>query len=371
MLTKPTNLSLRLIIIKENDIITTNMTKRDKTIIIVNKKSNNLRLDIFLAKKLQLTRSRAQKMILDGLITVRDRYPKKAGDRVKENDKIKINEGHKQEMNNKKLINKPTNKQRGGGKRCKINIEIITEDPDYLVINKPSGLLTHPTLANEPMSVASILAKKYPEIKKVGEDPLLISPLLSERKKSLAPNRPGIIHRLDKEASGLLVVTRTQKMFEHLKQQFKNREIEKEYLVLVHGKVNKDWDEINFPIKRTKNSGRIAAIPKIKRGIITEEGREALTEFTVEKRLVNFTLLRVKIHTGRTHQIRAHLLAYNHPVVGDPIYYQKKQKRKWDEKCGRLFLHCCKLGFVDLENNKKKFEIILPNELNNFLKEIK
>ena len=101
------------------------------------------------------------------------------------------------------------------------------------------------------------------------------------------------------------------------------------------------------------------------------EGKEAKTEFLVEKNFVNFSLLRVKIHTGRMHQIRAHLLAYNHPLVGDPLYFQKKQKRTWDEKLGRLFLHSAKLGFTDLEGNKQEFESPLPKKLEEFLKLLK
>ncbi len=311
----------------------------------------NQRLDIFLTKKLGVSRSQVRKMIDNKQITINDKQPKKAGNLIKDGDKIILS----------KIIKKPklpkTIKQpkpaANSAKYSKLNI--VAETDDYLVINKPSGLLTHPTMARESMSVASVLAKKYPEIKKVGDDP---------------ETRPGIVHRLDKEASGLLVVARTQKMFGCLKEQFKKREIEKEYLVLVHGKIHKDWDEINFPIKRTKNSDRMAAIPYLKDGLTSDDGREAKTEFLVEKRFVNFTLLRVKIYTGRMHQIRTHFLAYNHPIVGDPLYFQKKQKRKWDEKCGRLFLHCCQLGFVNLKNEKKKFTIELPLELESFLKNL-
>ena len=103
----------------------------------------------------------------------------------------------------------------------------------------------------------------------------------------------------------------------------------------------------------------------------TEGSKEARTEFVVEKEFVNFTLLRIKIYTGRMHQIRVHFLAYNHPLVGDPLYFQKKQKRTWDEKLGRLFLHSAKLGFADLAGEKQVFESPLPKELKSFLKELK
>ena len=312
----------------------------------------NQRLDIFLSNKLKITGSQAKKIIDNKQITINNKQPKKAGDTVKSGHEIKLVK-----------VNKiPASKFSKSEKNRKNNIatpklNIVAETDNYLIIDKPTGLLTHqaPQASPAPQALSQILAKNYPGLGQIGDDPKL---------------RPGIVHRFDKEASGLMVVARTQKMFTYLKQQFKNRQVKKEYLVLVHGKVRKDWDEINFPIKRTKNSDRMAAIPKIKRGLAAEEGKEALTEFTVEKRFVNFTLLRVKIHTGRTHQIRAHLLAYNHPVVGDPLYFQKKQKRKWDEKCGRLFLHCSKLGFVDLDNQKKEFMAKLPVELKKFLKEL-
>ncbi|MFH1291618.1 MAG: RNA pseudouridine synthase [bacterium] len=235
-----------------------------------------------------------------------------------------------------------------------LKLKVVDETPDYLVVNKPTGVLVHPTSADEPNTLTKQLLQKYPELKNVGEDKM----------------RPGIVHRLDKDASGLMVVARTQPMFELLKKQFQERQVEKEYLVLVHGKVVADTNEINFPLKRSKN-GRMASIPKTKRGEPTDIGRQSKTEFWVEKRFINFTLLRVKIFTGRTHQIRAHMLAYGHPVVGDLLYYQKKQSRKWDDKLGRLFLHCVKLGFNDPNGQKQNFELNLQKELKDFLKEIK
>ena len=135
----------------------------------------------------------------------------------------------------------------------------------------------------------------------------------------------------------------------------------------MHGRLSKDWDEINFPIGRSDTADRMAAIPQTVKGLATDDGKVASTEFIIEKRFVNFALLRVTIHTGRMHQIRAHMLAYNHPVVGDPLYYHKKRKPAWDEKCGRLFLHSAKLGFVDLSGEKKVFTSPLPAPLAHFL----
>jgi RluA family pseudouridine synthase len=265
--------------------------------------------------------------------------------------------------------------------------KIIAETPDYVVVYKPSGLLTHPTQANEKETLSGWLVKKYPAMKKVGDSLSPPPPSLAEgenKRPTRASSRfagvagraegenmrPGIVHRLDKEASGLLVVARTQKMFNHLKEQFKNRTIEKEYTVLAHGKVAKDWAEINFPIGRSETSAKMAAMPRTVKGQPSAMGKEAATEFEVEQRFVNFTLLKVKIHTGRMHQIRAHLFAYNHPVVGDPLYFQKRRKNDWDKKCGRLFLHCSKLSFTDLGGRKQCFEAALPQELVQFLRQL-
>ena len=300
------------------------------------------RLDVFLSAKLKTTRSQIQKLIDNDLVTINGKTATKTGALVRPTDKIIVN---------KPVAEKKLTVKEAEIKKEKFKINIIKETPDYLVVEKPYGLLTHSTDKNEPDSLASMLAKKYPGLKKVGDD----------------PKRPGIVHRLDKEASGLLVVARTQKMFEHLKDQFKNRTVQKEYSVLAHGKTSKDFDEINFPLERGRNIERMSALPATEYGRTNPLGKEALTEFDVEKRFINFTLLKVKIHTGRMHQIRAHLLAYNHPVVGDPLYKQKKRKDKWDKVCGRLFLHCTKLGFVDLNGEKQEFTSTLPQPLANFL----
>lgn len=339
-----------------------------------------LRLDIFLSEKLKISRSQAQKMIKNEQVTLNEQKPKKVGVTVKKEDKINIQyyppkAGPPREDNIKIFQPKTYTKNRlnlgnnppKAEKKYNINdLKVIAKTPDYIVINKPSSLLTHSTEKNERDSVAEILRKKYPELKKVGNShPSFASPRAGEKNK-----RPGIVHRLDKDASGLLVVARTQKMFENLKQQFKERSIEKEYLVLAHGVIPKDWDELKFPIKRGATAKRMAAIP-LSALNLHADAKTAHTEFWVKKRFVNFTLLRVKIHTGRMHQIRAHLLAYNHPVVGDPLYFQNKRKSKWDKICGRLFLHCVKLGFTNLKGEKKVFESPLPEGLKNFLNKLK
>ncbi len=239
------------------------------------------------------------------------------------------------------------------------NIKIIVETKDYLVLEKPSGILVHPTQAGEGGTLVEQLLSKYPEIKKVGD----------------SPERPGIVHRLDKEASGLLVVARTQKMFKHLKKQFQERTTEKEYLVLVYGQLDKEEGLIDFDIDRGKE-GKMVSRPKtnvlkVKNVNKIQPGKEAITEFWVEKKFVRFTLLRVRIHTGRTHQIRVHMFAYNHPVVGDSLYCNKKLIKKSEQILGRLFLHSTKLCFDDLSGDRQCFESLLPKELQTYLNNLK
>ncbi len=226
------------------------------------------------------------------------------------------------------------------------DIKIIFENENFLVIDKPVGLEVAAEVKKIEPTLVDWLMKKYPAVAKVGPD----------------PGRPGIVHRLDKAASGLMVVAKTQVAFEHLIKQFEERKIKKEYTVLVHGQVSKDEGTVEFPIARAK-SGRFAALP---RG--SESGRVAITEYEVAQRFRNFTLLKVRIKTGRTHQIRVHLHALGHSVVGDKLYRQKKIKKV---VLDRLFLHASKLGFYNLENQWMEFSSGLPAELENFLKVIK
>lgn len=307
-----------------------------------------LRLDVYLAQELGISRAKVQKMIEADQIFLNEKLPRKAGDSLKYGDMIEI----------KEAVVKPEIIE---AKKEEINyfplIQIIKETDEYLVLNKPAGLLVHPTEANETHTLAAWLVEKYPDIKKVGEDPV----------------RPGIVHRLDREASGLLVVAKTQKMFKHLKSQFKKSEIVKEYKVLVHEVVEKDFGEIDFLIDRGPD-GRMVSRPKIddlslRHVTKVQPGKTARTEFTVETRFINYTFLNIRIYTGRTHQIRVHMFAYGHPVVGDMLYYNKRFK-KYSRGLDRLFLHAYHLAFTDLKKNVVDTEIEIPKELQQFLKNI-
>ncbi len=219
---------------------------------------------------------------------------------------------------------------------------IITETPDYLVLDKPSGLLVHEA-SHHPGADTLVgwLRQRYPEIEGVGED----------------ADRPGIVHRLDMDVSGAMVVARTQAMHDHLKAQFQNHEVEKMYLALVHGVPGKPDGTIAFPLGRSRrNAGRMASQP-----LATEKTRDAVTHFAVVEQFTHLTLLEVTIETGRTNQIRAHLLAFGLPIVGDTVYASKSVKQK--VALGRPFLHSWKLGFTDLAGMHVAYEAPLPNEL--------
>ena len=314
-----------------------------------------IRLDIFLSEKLAETRSQIKSLIENDLVLVNGKLPKKPGDQIKGGDVIEFNKQEKEKKENPEIDSESEKLEQ----KLFSEIKIVTETDDYVVVEKPAGVLSHPTLAKEKNTLTDFLVKKYPEIKKVGE----------------GPDRPGIVHRLDREASGLLVVARNQKTFEHLKKQFQDRSIEKEYTVLVYENFSDGHGFIDFAIDRGPD-GRMVARPIVKEVTLKtvrniQPGREALTEYWVEETIGRFTLLKVKIHTGRMHQIRVHMFAFNHPVIGDTLYCNRKLIKKHEPKLNRLFLHSAKLCFVDLTGEKKCFISDLPEELKTYLEKIK
>ena len=204
-------------------------------------------------------------------------------------------------------------------------LAIIAETDDWLVLNKPAGLLVHPAPHTDEATLIDALMARYPSIGQVGGE----------------PNRPGIIHRLDRDVSGLMIVAKTERAFEELKRQFQQREIKKKYLALVHGEVVKDTGDIRFKLARSTTKGRMAARPETD----ATEGKAAWTHYTVLERLPHASLLAVDIFSGRTHQIRAHLFALGHPVVGDTLYLKRNTDRR--HEAPRLMLQSTDLAFID------------------------
>ncbi|MDD4996379.1 MAG: RluA family pseudouridine synthase [Patescibacteria group bacterium] len=237
---------------------------------------------------------------------------------------------------------------------CKFDkINVLEENRDFLIIEKPSGLLVHGDKYSRGACLVDLILKDYPEIKEIGQ-----------------LGRSGIVHRLDKEASGLMVIARNKEMYNRLLEQFQGRKIKKEYLTLVYGCLKDNKGEINLPLGRNKK-GKIIAV--LYRKQIKQE-KEAKTGYEVRQRFTQpqeFTLLNVFLFTGRTHQIRVHFKSIGHPIVGDKEHRIKNLKLEKTLRLNRLFLHACYLGFNDLQNNWREFRKDLPIELKNFLTELK
>ena len=230
-----------------------------------------------------------------------------------------------------------------------MNISIVYEDKNILVINKPSGLITHPKDATDKQeSVTGWLVEKYPEISSVGEDPL----------------RPGLVHRLDKDTSGLLVIVKNQDSFFYLKSLFQDKKIKKFYLALVNGKPKEPRGIIDAPLGRIgmKRTTQLHGKKKLK------DEKTAVTEYNTVKNFLDFTLLEVSPHTGRTHQIRVHLKSIGTPVAGDSLYGHKNTNGPKEPE--RLFLHAYKLQFVSPDGKSLAFETDLPDNLQKFINEL-
>ncbi|MFA4890631.1 MAG: RluA family pseudouridine synthase [Candidatus Paceibacterota bacterium] len=230
-----------------------------------------------------------------------------------------------------------------------MNIPIIYEDENILAVNKPAGLLVHnvPSSKFQELSLVDWLVEKYPEIKKVGD------PSTSSGQDL----RPGIVHRLDKDTSGVLLVAKNQKSFEYLKSQFQDRKIKKKYIALVDGKLKAESGTINLPIAKSKSDFR----KKTSVGKMVGKEREATTEYKVIKRFEKFTLIEAYPKTGRTHQIRVHFKAIGHPIVCDKLYGPKKQICPFG--LTRQFLHANALEFSLPDGSILNLETDLPKDL--------
>lgn len=226
-----------------------------------------------------------------------------------------------------------------------LDIPILFEDDVVLIINKPAGLVVHPPHAQYTQpSVVDFLLAHVPAITNVGGDPL----------------RPGIVHRLDKEVSGVMIVAKTNEAYRVLQQQFAQRSVTKEYRAIVYGVPPQETGDIRFKLAHSKRtSGKMAARPE------HEEGREAWTTFTVLQLFRRYALLAVQINTGRTHQIRAHLAAIDHPIVGDSVYYSSHYQPAREAQ--RLYLHAYQLGFVHpVSGEHVRYTVELPPEFTHF-----
>jgi 23S rRNA pseudouridine1911/1915/1917 synthase len=313
------------------------------------------RLDVFVAeKKKKISRSFIQKMIRGGEIKVNGNISSPHYS-LKEGEMVEVAKALKKLPEDEKISKKLPAETEGLFDK----IKIAAETPNYLVIDKPVGLLVHGGESIREKTLVDWLLKKFPALKKVGDDPL----------------RPGIVHRLDRDVSGLMVIAKTEDSFANLKKQFQKRSAEKEYTALVYGSIDGDNREITFPIKRSTSGYKMAAMPETsRRGNNTDlEGvRQAITSFSIIKKFINYTLLAIKIKTGRMHQIRVHMFAYGHPLVGDDLY-STKRTREMNKKLntGRVYLASSRLAFTDLSGERKEYKIDLPDDFKEILKVVR
>src|SRR3989338_9096930 len=227
-----------------------------------------------------------------------------------------------------------------------MNLSIIYQDNDIVVVNKPAGISVHKGITEKGETLADWLVEKFPEMKKVGDEPEF---------------RPGIVHRLDKDTSGVLVVARNQKSFEFLKNQFQKREVVKKYLALVEGFLKNNNSVIALPIGRSASDFRKKLASDSAKG----ELREAVTEYKVLERFPNHALVEAYPKTGRTHQIRVHFKAIGHPIVCDSLYGGKRMTCPFG--LARHFLHANFLEFVSPSGARLKLEADLPEDLEKVL----
>ena len=241
----------------------------------------------------------------------------------------------------------PRPKTREFSDRTRLSPAVLFENDDFLVIDKPAGLLVHPTARSQGETVAHWLVATRPAVKGIGEDPM----------------RPGLVHRLDKDTSGLLILAKTGKTFQALKALFQGKRIQKTYLALVYGHISPSQGVIEAPL--TRRSGELKRrIAKVK-----EKSREAVTEYRVLKRYRDYDWVEISPKTGRTHQIRVHLAHLGHPVIGDPLYAYRPHKRLKEPLAERQLLHASRLSF-ELFGQKYEFFAPLPPDFLQVLKNL-
>ena len=277
---------------------------------IVKKEDIGKRIDAYMSRKdEQISRTAVQRLIEEENILVNGNKTK-ASYKVQENDKVEIQEVKPKEIELKAQ---------------EIPLEVIFEDKDIIVINKPKGLGVHPAVGNP--------------------DGTLVNAIMAICKGTLSgiggEIRPGIVHRLDKDTSGVLIVAKNDNAHINISDQIKNHETEKTYVALVRGIVKENEATINMPIGRSSKDRKKMAV--------TREGKNAITHFKVLKRYEKYTLLEIKIETGRTHQIRVHLSHIGYPVVGDYTYSNGKN----DFNVEGQMLHAKKIKFKHPETKKE------------------
>lgn len=288
----------------------------------------NIRLDKFISDNVpELSRTLIQQYIKSGQILVNGKS-EKASFKVKTDDEIEINLPDQQEMD---------------VKAEDIPLDIVYEDSDVIVVNKPSGMIVHPSSGIYSGTLVNALLYHCHDLS--GINGVL---------------RPGIVHRIDKETSGLLMVAKNDHAHRSLSEQLKDHSVSRKYVALVHGLIPHSHGKINAPIGRDINDRQKMAVTK-------NNSKEAVTNFTVLKRYQDMTLIECRLETGRTHQIRVHMAYIGYPVYGDPKYGYKR-----DDQTNGQYLHAKTLGFIHPTTGEYlEFESPLPDYFEQKLNELK
>lgn len=285
------------------------------------------RLDLFLmdfakANNLGLSRSLIQKLISAGKVSLQDSTPLKPHHKIKAGERITL---------------KIEEKKQGTLCAEDIALEVIYEDEDLAVINKPAGLVVHPAPGNYRHTLANALLSRFKTLSDIN------------------PHRPGIVHRLDKDTSGLLIIAKNNSAHLNLAEQFARHSIERKYIALVKGKVEFDEDIIEVPIGRHPYKRKNMSVG------FGKNTKYAKTYYRTIKRQNNFSMLQLRPFTGRTHQLRVHLAFLGHPILGDAKYGKNNE-------FARLALHAQYIGFAHPATGKfMEFECSLPQEFTQLL----
>jgi len=287
------------------------------------------RIDLFVSEKLNISRAKAQELIEEGFVKVNNSakpksYKLKPCDLIEIYiDNLKINE-EKEE-----LI--PQN----------IPIDVLYRDDYLVVVSKPAGMVVYPSAGHKEGTLMNALAYHFKRLANVG-----------------APLRPGVVHRLDKDTSGVIVIALDDKSYYGLVDMFKKRQVKKEYLAIVYGEL-KGRGTITLPIGRAEHDRK-------KMSTRAKRAKEAITEWEVIENFKNYTLIKVRIITGRTHQIRVHFSAMGHPIVGDKTYGRKTYIEKGNKKIPvlRQMLHAWRIEFKHpVTGEPLQFESLLPQDM--------
>ena len=284
------------------------------------------RIDKYLTSKTDLSRNRIQELIEQNNILVNEKE-------VKANYKVKINDLISISIPEEEAYDiKPVN----------LNLDIVYEDSDVCVVNKPQGLIVHPTLTTKEVTLVNGLMYQIKDLSGIN-----------------GVNRPGIVHRIDKDTSGLLMVAKNDFAHNSLVNQLMNKTTNRLYVALVYGNIENNLGRINAPIGRDKTDRKKMAV--------VEDGKPAVTNFKVLERFDGYTLVECKLETGRTHQIRVHMKYIGHPLVGDPLYGPKHVIGDSGQ-----FLHAKLIGFNHPRTDKYlEFEVEMPDNFKEILEKLR